>query len=137
MDKKYVEYLKSNEWLIIRQLKIKQADKKCEYCGSRRRLRIHHLTYKHIYNEFYHLEDLIVVCDACHKAIHHIKPVTNVKKKTSKKQQSKKAKNDKIVRCKRKTLARQAKLKRKQDKLKQITNKPVKPTVRLGITTLK
>jgi len=150
MNKKYRDYLDSAEWKTIRDIKLKEADNKCEQCGSRRRLQVHHLTYRHIFNEYYHLEDLLVVCKACHEAIHRQgkKPDKKKPKRKLSKKQAKKQKLagqvKKAARAKRSTILqdralskKQKRLKRKATALKKIENQPVNKRVTLGITRLR
>ncbi|MGL5713052.1 MAG: HNH endonuclease [Paraclostridium sp.] len=71
MDNKYKEYLKSDEWKNIRELVLKRDNRKCVLCGSDDRLHIHHKTYKNIFNEIEHLDDLITLCNKCHANEHN------------------------------------------------------------------
>ena len=70
IDKKYRDYLHSKEWRQIR-LDIITDRKKCEYCGSKKRLCIHHKHYRNIFNE--DPEDLELLCGQCHDKEHNIK----------------------------------------------------------------
>jgi 5-methylcytosine-specific restriction endonuclease McrA len=70
MDKKYREYLQSDEWAQLKIDLFKDRGYKCEECGNKKRLAIHHLTYENIYNE--NSEDLIILCEKCHKKAHGI-----------------------------------------------------------------
>jgi hypothetical protein len=65
---RYAEFLKTDYWAYVRELKIKQQPK-CK-CGADRLLQVHHITYKHHYHEHLHLDDLVVLCDPCHKKEH-------------------------------------------------------------------
>jgi 5-methylcytosine-specific restriction endonuclease McrA len=65
IDKKYKDYLNSNEWAQIRIDLFNIRGKKCEDCGNTKRLQIHHLTYKNIFNE--EPEDLKILCKNCHQ----------------------------------------------------------------------
>jgi hypothetical protein len=65
---RYREFLKTEYWEYVRMLKLKQQPK-CK-CGADRLLQVHHKTYEHHYNEHEHLEDLVVMCDICHKKEH-------------------------------------------------------------------
>ena len=65
---KYLEYLKSDEWMKIR-VEMLSIYKKCARCDSKYQLQIHHKTYKNIFKE--EPEDLEVLCKACHKAEHY------------------------------------------------------------------
>ena len=63
----YKRYLLSPQWQEKRVAVFRRASGICEACRKARAVQIHHLTYKHIYNE--PLFDLAAVCLECHKAI--------------------------------------------------------------------
>lgn len=67
---KYNLYLESDKWKQIRRKILERDGYKCRICGTNYNLRIHHLTYKRLYNE--NEEDLITVCESCHKAYHEL-----------------------------------------------------------------
>lgn len=67
----YFMFLKSEYWNIVRNLVFKRDKYKCTKCWSIKNIRAHHLTYKHHFNEHRHLNDLITLCDDCHKNIHN------------------------------------------------------------------
>lgn len=68
---KYYDYIaKSEIWKTIKRLKLEVDNYKCSYCNSIHNLQIHHKTYKNLYNES--LNDLITLCDKCHKKEHGI-----------------------------------------------------------------
>lgn len=75
---KYYKYLKSSKWRLKRQHKFNQVGRRCEECGSLRKLHVHHLTYDRLYVE--KLEDLKVLCEVCHMEAHKI--ISKDKKKT-------------------------------------------------------
>ena len=90
MNNSYKKYLNSEEWLKIR-LDIIQTRKKCERCGSKNKLEVHHKHYKNIFKE--EPEDLELLCRRCHKKEHdildkenHHKKVKAKKKKHNKRQ---------------------------------------------------
>jgi len=84
MDSKYRKYLQSKEWLETR-LDILTTRKKCERCGSKHQLQVHHKTYKNIFNE--EPDDLELLCAKCHQNEHNLlKPK---KKKLSSKEKKK------------------------------------------------
>lgn len=62
----YIEYLKSDAWNERRLARLQKAKYRCERCGERDRLDVHHKTYKHLGNE--PLSDLIALCQSCHWA---------------------------------------------------------------------
>lgn len=62
--KSYAIYLNSIEWKQKR-LKVLERDRfTCQGCLTNRANEVHHLTYKHVYNEF--LFELISLCKPCH-----------------------------------------------------------------------
>lgn len=66
----YKDYLKTYDWNETRKIILKEANYKCQLCGAREvRLNVHHNTYENIGNE--HREDLVVLCDDCHKKFHN------------------------------------------------------------------
>lgn len=66
----YNEYLKTYYWRKVRYLVLKRDNFRCTICGEREPLNVHHKTYINKGNEIKHLDDLITVCDLCHKKIH-------------------------------------------------------------------
>ncbi len=66
-SKEYKDYLKSDRWKVLVN-KIKKRDKVCQGCGWIAYLDVHHKTYAHFTREFE--EELVLVCRACHDAIH-------------------------------------------------------------------
>jgi len=66
----YDKFLKSVYWLRIRKSTLRRDKNRCIKCGSKLNLQIHHLTYVHHYDEHNHLEDLITLCEICHKKEH-------------------------------------------------------------------
>lgn len=66
---KYLDYLKSDKWKEIATRKRRKAGHKCQLCNnSNSVLHVHHTNYDHIYKE--RLQDLIVLCENCHKKFH-------------------------------------------------------------------
>lgn len=65
---KYGRYLVSPEWRERRAAAIAAQGFKCQRCGRRRDLQVHHKTYKNLGKE--RDEDLEVLCRDCHE-IHH------------------------------------------------------------------
>ena len=68
----YYRFLKSKYWSIIKAIVLKRDRGQCTVCGSKYRLEIHHTTYKHLYSEHDHLEDLLTLCHKCHYEYHLI-----------------------------------------------------------------
>ena len=60
----YHEYLNSSTWKARRQAKLAKAKYRCENCGEKGYLEVHHKTYKNLGNE--DTNDLIVLCKGCH-----------------------------------------------------------------------
>lgn len=70
---KYQRYIKSNDFKEIKRMVEVRDGHKCRVCGAtneERTLTCHHITYKNLYKEKEHLEDLITLCSICHNAIH-------------------------------------------------------------------
>ncbi|SEQ08941.1 HNH endonuclease [Flavobacterium urocaniciphilum] len=63
----YNEYLKSETWQFKRKSVLKRDNFICQSCLANKATQIHHLTYKHVFNE--PLFDLISVCFRCHEII--------------------------------------------------------------------
>jgi len=70
---KYKRYLNSKQWLALRQLVLERANGKCEKCGNPAQA-VHHKKYPNdLHNDC--TDNLIAVCNKCHKEIHHIKDI--------------------------------------------------------------
>jgi 5-methylcytosine-specific restriction endonuclease McrA len=64
----YQEYLQTPEWQAQRQLKLQQADYRCQVCNKNIRLEVHHRTYER--RGFEKEQDLTVLCEECHSLFH-------------------------------------------------------------------
>lgn len=64
----YSAYINSCKWKSTRARKFFTAGRRCEKCGSRKRLVCHHLSYANFGNE--PDEDLQVLCEDCHNVLH-------------------------------------------------------------------
>lgn len=64
-------YLKTPHWKITRQMALINAGRMCEYCSTKKKLQVHHLTYDRLYAEL--STDLMVLCEKCHKKAERIK----------------------------------------------------------------
>src|SRR5262245_57782679 len=64
----YLKYLKSKEWLALRQQVIQRCNDRCERCGKFSVAEVNHLTYARIYQET--LDDLQGLCEFCHAFVH-------------------------------------------------------------------
>lgn len=88
-DKKRAAYMRSKEWKEVRELVLDRDRHHCMCCGRGEDevvLTVHHNTYKHLYEETGHLDDLITVCSVCHLAIHRNKANWSRFKKDTNKQ---------------------------------------------------
>ena len=61
----YTEYLQSPHWQSVRKWALERAGHKCQLCGSRKHLQVHHNSYGSLGEEV--PCDLIVLCDPCHE----------------------------------------------------------------------
>lgn len=64
----YRAYLLTSEWRQTRNAKLRKAGYRCEVCGSKRALQVHHLSYERLGAE--RDEDLQVLCAGCHEDQH-------------------------------------------------------------------
>jgi hypothetical protein len=67
-DEKYMLYLQSREWSVLRNGVKQRAGGMCERCKRRPMALVHHLTYIRLYHE--KPEDLQGQCKGCHAFIH-------------------------------------------------------------------
>lgn len=67
----YYEYIKSDLWKQRTEKVRERNGGRCELCLFRKGSSVHHRTYVNLGSE--KDEDLIHVCDSCHKAIHRLK----------------------------------------------------------------
>jgi len=67
----YPEFLETKYWKVISRYVKYRQDYKCQLCGSKDNLNVHHKNYD-IRGEEYHYwkEDLIVLCKNCHAKFH-------------------------------------------------------------------
>jgi hypothetical protein len=65
---RYKLYLGSPLWRARRAIWIAEAGGRCQRCGSRHRLTIHHHTYKRLGHE--RASDIAVLCWRCHQRHH-------------------------------------------------------------------
>ena len=72
--KPYSEQLNDNRWLAFRQFVLIVRGAKCEVCGAKKNLNIHHLHYNSGSKAWeYNVNEVMVLCHDCHKKIHNIK----------------------------------------------------------------
>ena len=67
-SREYERYLSSHEWALIARAARRQANYRCELCDRSGVLEVHHRTYVRFEHEW--LEDLIVLCETCHRHVH-------------------------------------------------------------------
>ena len=65
----YGEYLKSPEWKAIRAERLEFDHYKCQLCSAKENLQVHHNNYPANWFDT-KLNDLITLCDRCHKRHH-------------------------------------------------------------------
>jgi 5-methylcytosine-specific restriction endonuclease McrA len=70
----YVIYLRSPLWRLRRRMWIVRAGGRCQRCRSRRRLTIHHRTYRRLGHERH--ADVTVLCRDCHRRQHDPHPAS-------------------------------------------------------------
>ena len=65
----YYEYMHSEAW-SKRRLEVLRRDRfRCQMCGTAKNLRVHHINYEHLGTDA-ELDDLITLCDTCHREVH-------------------------------------------------------------------
>jgi replicative DNA helicase len=71
MRAEYKEFLNSDYWKQCRKLVLERDEYHCVECGATNQLEVHHRTYEHHGDELNHLEDLVTLCQGCHKIAHN------------------------------------------------------------------
>ena len=85
----HTKFLASKEWAVIRCDIFTVRGGKCEYCGSKRSLQIHHISYDNFGgNE--EPEDLVILCSSCHMLEHGITKPKKIKRAKRKKPKKRK-----------------------------------------------
>jgi len=64
----YDKYLTSDKWNNKRLKVLERANYICEGCQENEATEVHHLSYKHVFEEL--LFELVAVCNSCHTFIH-------------------------------------------------------------------
>jgi hypothetical protein len=64
----YRAVMGSGRWRRRRAAAIRRAGRRCQRCGARGPLDVHHLTYRRLGRE--RPGDLVAVCERCHSALH-------------------------------------------------------------------
>lgn len=80
MDKKYHEYLQSDEWKEKRKEIFEFIAKKCAKCKTTENIQLHHRSYENIYQESF--SDVVPLCETCHKLFHSTFWTENLKDNT-------------------------------------------------------
>jgi 5-methylcytosine-specific restriction endonuclease McrA len=78
--KKYDWYIeRSPGWKSVRYWALERSGYKCQKCGANAgvSLHVHHLNYDHLGHEW--PEDLVVLCESCHKAEHEAMAMAKAK----------------------------------------------------------
>lgn len=65
---KYLDYLDSEHWKELRKAKFALTGYKCECCGRKERIQLHHINYRNWYDCT--PDDLIALCHSCHTDLH-------------------------------------------------------------------
>lgn len=65
----YTDYLNSTHWQNLRPKALKYYSYKCQKCGCKNDLHVHHLSYANKGFEQIAI-DLTVLCSTCHKKVH-------------------------------------------------------------------
>ncbi|MBP5559581.1 MAG: hypothetical protein J6X71_07430 [Bacteroidales bacterium] len=69
----YVDYLHSRYWNLV-ALQVKHdAGCRCEKCGRRHGLVVHHPDYRWLGYDMYHIDSLQCLCRDCHEQLHGLK----------------------------------------------------------------
>lgn len=64
----YDSYIHSAQWQDKRKQRLAIDDFKCQMCGNKDNLEVHHVTYDRLGNE--NMDDIITLCDKCHTKVH-------------------------------------------------------------------
>jgi hypothetical protein len=66
----YREFLETHYWRILGNYLRAIHRNRCERCGRRYGLQVHHCSYDHVGAEYRHLEELALLCNECHIKAH-------------------------------------------------------------------
>ena len=66
----YQEFLASDFWRDVRETLIQRVGRKCERCGAKSHLQVHHKDYLYRAFEDFYPERMEVLCRQCHKGHH-------------------------------------------------------------------
>lgn len=70
----YSEQLTDDRWSMFRDFVFKVRGNRCEMCGRKKTLQVHHLHYKKGAKAWeYDCNEVVVLCRECHRKVHGIK----------------------------------------------------------------
>lgn len=87
-------YLKTKHWHARRLQILERDNHQCQACGDTTSLHVHHKRYNHLWAE--HDDDLITLCEECHRTTHHYGKISRIRKKDGTKIKLKKKKQPKL-----------------------------------------
>lgn len=64
----YLKYINSDNWWKIRNARVEFDNFKCQHCGFKYELQVHHKTYDRLGDEC--LDDMVTLCPRCHNDEH-------------------------------------------------------------------
>jgi predicted HNH restriction endonuclease len=70
LSQNYITYIKSPKWKLVCKRYWATYGKKCQACGVRNNLHVHHKTYERFGREV--LTDLCGLCHDCHRSVHQM-----------------------------------------------------------------
>ena len=68
-QRKYMEFMASDDWETIRKAKLRRSGRECERCHTKENLQVHHLNYDDELGKISYA-DLMVLCSKCHNLTH-------------------------------------------------------------------
>lgn len=111
-------YLKTKHWRARRLEILERDNHQCQACGDTKSLHVHHKRYNHLWAE--RDDDLITLCEECHRTTHHYGKLSRIRKKDGTKIKLNKKKQPKRVTKKEK---KKFKKLSKKDKIKVGANR--------------
>lgn len=69
---KYLDYLQSDRWAVVRNERLIKDNFRCAVCGSPEQLHVHHIFYPAEYGTET-INDLITLCPICHGLVEKLK----------------------------------------------------------------
>jgi 5-methylcytosine-specific restriction endonuclease McrA len=92
---KYQEYLRTYAWINIRHTVLVRDSHKCRLCNDGNNIHVHHRVYPTVLGKE-SLDDLISLCESCHRLFHNQKSIIQVaqekRERAAKRSAKKKAK---------------------------------------------